>query len=257
MNVFVKEGVTFRFAQMTDNTQCKQWVLDNFDKWEPFTFQCFRQVADSSKIAIDIGAWIGLTGIWLSKYFKHVVCVEADLLSVRALEANLIASDCDNYTIIPSAIYHTNTTLYFGPNSFRPNATLNESMSQLKSISDKSDDYSVDTVTLADIVGGLSIPDIGLLKVDIEGGEEHIIEDIMTFSAQHCIPVLLSFHLSWWRDQNIGRFAELFKCSTTQKINMRSDTGEQVTDMPKFIASHPFATLFCTYEPLWPVGANE
>lgn len=243
MNIIEREGVTFKFAHITDNEACRNWVLENFNKWEPFTFQSFRRAANPSKTAIDIGAWVGLTGIWLSKNFKNVICVEADKLSLKSLELNMNASDCNNYSIIPNAIHNINTSLYFGPNSFKHDSTLNESMSQLKSSSDKQDDYRIDTVTLKDIVKNIPVSDIGLLKVDIEGGEENVIEDVMAFSSTHKIPILLSFHISWWKDKNVNRYIHLFdSCTMTTDIQT-----QPITDLTQFLVSHPFATLFCTY----------
>ena len=244
--IFYKEGVEYIFEKTSDNTECSRWLIDNFSSWEPFTFQCFRKVADSTKTAVDIGAWIGLTGIWLSKNFKTVICVEADKLSVDNLKANLRASKCDNYTIIPNAVYNCNTTLYFGPNSFRANSTLNESMSQLKSTSDKTDDYMVNTVTLNDIVKETVNADIGLLKVDIEGGEEHILGDLLSFSHANKIPVLLSLHISWWKDRNISRVSELFKNCTIESEKL-SGGGVVPTSIAEHLQTYPFDTLFITY----------
>lgn len=89
MNTFLKEGVVYNFVSITDNEECRTWLLKHF----------------------DIGTWIGLTSIWLEKHFKHIVCVETDNLSLSALEANMNASMCTNYSIVPNAIYNTNTTL--------------------------------------------------------------------------------------------------------------------------------------------------
>ena len=81
--------------------------------------------------------------------------------------------------------------------------------------------------------------DIGLIKVDIEGGEENIMDDLMKFSSKHKIPVLLSFHLSWWKDQNINRFVYLFRDCILK--------NDKTTDLGNFLTSNPFSTLFCTY----------
>jgi FkbM family methyltransferase len=242
MNI-VKEGVNFNLVEISDNIECREWLKSCFNIWEPYTFKCFRQVANSSKIAIDIGAWIGLTGIWLSKNFKNVICIEADKLSVKALEANLIASECKNYSIIPNALYNSKTKIYFGPNSFKQNSTLNESMSQLKIESDKLDDYMIDTIIISDIIKNISLTDIGLIKVDIEGGEEYIIEELMILSNENKIPILLSFHINWWKNNDIDRFKKLFiDCIIT------SDSIDGIiSDVTNHLCLYPFSTLFCTY----------
>lgn len=238
----VKEGVNFNLVEICDNTKIANWLKRTFNAWEPFTFESFRQAANPNKIAIDVGSWIGLTGIWLCKNFKHVLCVEADKLSVKALEANLKASDCQNYSIIPYALYNSKTKLYFGPNSFIENPTLNDSMSQLKTTTDKSDDYAIDTIIFSDIIKDIPVDDIGLLKVDIEGGEENIIEELMLFSTEHKIPILLSFHISWWKNKNVDRFVHLFETCT-----IKTDSNDTVTNLSEFLTAHPFCTFFCTY----------
>jgi FkbM family methyltransferase len=241
MHEIVKEGVIYRFEKTSDDAVTHEWLLQYFSTWEPYTFQCFRKVADPSKVAIDIGAWIGLTGIWLSKHFKHVVCVEADRVAVDALRANLEASGSRNYTLFDKAIYHTNTTLYFGPNSFR-NSVLNDSMSQLKTISDKGADYPINTITITDITRGIPTTDIGFIKVDIEGGEEFIMEDIMNFSSQNKIAILISFHILWWKHKDVTRFVHLFKTSRVE-----SDAGEIIINVGEYLKHNPMGSLFCTY----------
>jgi FkbM family methyltransferase len=244
MNIF-KEDVEFNFVELSDNIECRDWLKENFINWDPFVFKCFRQVANPSKIAIDIGAWIGLTGIWLSKNFKNIICIEADKLSIKALEANLNASNCNNYIIIPNALYNKKTKLYFGPNSFKKNSTLNESMSQLKIESDKYEDYLIETIIFSDIIKDLPVYDIGLLKIDIEGGEEYIIEEIMSFSNQYKIPILLSFHIGWWKNKNINRVTNLFKtCIITSDIKNEIIINENIFE---HLSLYPFCTLFCTY----------
>ena len=244
MNTFYKEGVTFNFVKITDNVECRNWMISNFHIWEPFTFECFRKVSNSSKIAIDIGAWIGLTAIWLAKHFKHVICIEADKISTENLRLNLIASNCDNFSIYENAFYNEKTNLCFGSNSFKSNSTLNESMSQIKFNSDKKDDYIVDTITLSEIIKGIPISDIGLLKIDIEGGEEFIMEDVMNFCSKNNIPILLSFHINWWKDKNFNRFINLFK-----NFNIISDQNKNIMfeELFECLSSNPFVTLFCTY----------
>ena len=241
MHEVLKEGVTYRFEKTSDDKGTHEWLVEYFPTWEPYTFQCFRKVADPSKTAIDIGAWIGLTGIWLSKHFKNVVCVEADRMAVGPLRENLEASGCTNYTIFDRALYNTNTTLYFGPNSFR-NSVLNDSMSQLKTTPDKRDDYAIQTITLADVVGDAAVTDIGFIKIDIEGGEESVMEDVMNFSTKNKIPILISIHILWWKNKDVSRFIHLFR-----GLRIESDSNQVITDVGNYLLQNPMGSLLCTY----------
>jgi hypothetical protein len=51
--------------------------------------------------------------------------------------------------------------------------------------------------------------DISLIKVDIEGGEEFILNDLYDIYSRYHIPMYISFHYSWWKDTNLNRFSFL------------------------------------------------
>ena len=71
-------------------------------------------------------------------------------------------------------------------------------------------DYIVSTITLSDIFNSYEPSSVGFLKVDIEGGEESILEDLLEFCIKNKSHAWVSFHLSWWKDQDIKRFLNLF-----------------------------------------------
>lgn len=233
---FNKYGVNYKFVDTSVPT-IHNWLRDNFDRWEPFTFEVFQRVAKKDKIAVDIGAWIGLTPIWLCKHFDSVLCVEGDMKSKISLEANLKASDCSNYTIFPYPIYKERGRFYFGPNNFLQGACLNDSTSQLKEKWTHPDDYVIDTITLKDII---TEPEkVGFIKVDIEGGEEDILEELYSFCEKYKIPMLLSFHTYWWKNINLSRFAHLFK-----KGIHYSDNFHVENDVLSYLDRNRMGTLF-------------
>lgn len=232
-----REGVTYRLINM-DVPATQTWLVNNFSIWEPFTFAVFKKVAAKEKICLDLGAWIGLTGIWLSKHFKHVICVEADKNSVVTLEKNLIASDCANYTIIPHPISNKKESIIFGPNSHLPHTTLNESTSQIKTERTSKDDYTMETQTLQDIVAGYE-EELGFIKCDIEGSEETILSDILGLARKRRIDTYISFHISWWKDKNIQRFKDLFQgayCFDENFIKLR--------DPCTYLEGNPMGSIF-------------
>ncbi len=237
-----KEGVQYNFADTTEQQWIHDWLMRSFPHWEPNTFKTFRQVVNPDKIAIDIGAWIGLTAVWLSKHFKHVVCIDADKKSVVSLEKNLQASDCTNYTIINNAVYETRTKLTFGANNHLPHAAQNDSTSQLKSVATKPDDYMVSTITLSDIFNTHPPSTVGFVKVDIEGGEEYILQQLFTKCKAHNIPFLISFHIDWWQDKEIARFAKLF-----EGCNVQTDALEPITNPVDYLKRVPFGSLYISF----------
>jgi FkbM family methyltransferase len=239
---YEKEGVLYNFADTTEQSWIHDWLVRSFPYWEPNTFKSFRQAVNPQKIAIDIGAWIGLTAVWLSKHFQHVVCVDADKKSVVSLEKNLQASYCTNYSIINNAVYETRTQLTFGANNHLPHAALNDSTSQLKAVASKPDDYIVSTITLADIFKRYEPSSVGFIKMDIEGGEEHVLSQLFTQCKAYKIPFLISFHVDWWQDKDVTRFKSLF-----EGCNVQTDALECVTDAVAYLQNHPFGSLFVSF----------
>ena len=237
MNI-IKEGVSYSFTDLTDVQRTREFILNTFASWEPHTFNVFKHFANPQKVAIDIGAWIGLTPIWLCKNFKHVICVDADVKSTLSLRNNLKSSECENYSIVNSAIYSTsNSEVIFGSNKFIP-CQLNESMSQIKTEVTNDTDYKISTISMYDLLEQTEANNIGIIKVDIEGGEENILEDLFAINLKYNAPLLISFHISWWNDTNISRFQTLFD---SRKIY---DTSlNQIQNPIQYLQSDHFASI--------------
>jgi FkbM family methyltransferase len=137
---------------------------------------------------------------------------------------NLQINSTNNYTLINKAIYNIgNIQLKFGKNKFLDNSKMNDSTSHLYHDNDEpSEYYFVDTITLESIITNYQInpSEIGLIKVDIEGGEENILNDLNDIHKKYKIPIYISFHLTWWNDKNLDRFEWL---SDTIKNQIQAD----------------------------------
>jgi len=201
----VKHGVQYAFE---DNPETNEFTKIAFPSWEPGTFEMFDWVKNSSKTAIDIGAWIGTTSVWLSKNFNRVVSVEADKRSIYFLNRTIELSDCTNVTICPHPIYSSREKRVFGG----INGTLNTSMSQIKDASDHPSDYTMETLTFDDILATTNtrIEDVSFIKCDIEGGEEYILESLLDTADKHGIDVYMSFHVGFWKHHVPESFTTLF-----------------------------------------------
>jgi len=183
-----------------------------FSSWEHDTFQVFDEMLHPEKTFIDIGAWIGTTCIYGSKKSKHVFAIEADTGSFADLSKN-INLNSKNITPVNRAIFSVdNQIIHFGKNKFMGNSKLNDSTSQIYTTKDNlRDTYPVKTISISGLINMYNIPvkDISLIKVDIEGGEENILNDLYSLHSIHGVPLYISFHYSWWADKNLDRFAFL------------------------------------------------
>lgn len=183
---------------------------DIYPNWEADTFAIFQKTLHPTKYMIDIGGWIGTTCIYGARKSKHVFVVEADTASICDLKRNC-KHNSDNITIIEKAIFNkSHESMMFGKNRFNSNAKLNDSTSQLypPSAPTSSDLYSVETITIFDILKthAIAANEISLIKVDIEGGEEYILEQLFALHQDFRVPLYISFHHGWWSDKNLDRF---------------------------------------------------
>lgn len=193
------------------NPNLSFWV-DTYEQWEHERFALFDHLLDKEKILIDIGGWIGTTAMYGSRKSKFVYCFEADNESFSDLSKNM-ATNCEkNYMLINKAVYHVDDVdVAFGKNLFLGNARMNDSTSQIRDRGDTTDCYHIKTITLQRIISltGSAPSDISLIKVDIEGGEENILDDLFEFRRRYGTPLYISFHYDWWKDKNLERFSYL------------------------------------------------
>jgi FkbM family methyltransferase len=212
-NIIDSYGCTFIFdAEKNEKIPNFNWFIDVLQKqtWESVTFNIFDQLKDENKIAIDIGGWIGVTSIYLSKIFKSVITIEADVVAFNALSENINDNQCKNVTLYNKAFYNSTVdSIVFGVNGFNYDSTLGSSTSQIKTHSDNDSDYSIETISIIDIIKDINPNDIGLIKVDIEGGDEDVFEELITIGSKYGWKIWIAFHYGWWKDTDITRFKKL------------------------------------------------
>ena len=199
----------FLIENNEDNPNIHFWK-NIYSNWENETFNIFDNYLDEEKIFIDIGGWIGTTSMYGSRKSKHVYCVEADGKSFIDLRNNC-EINCDaNCTLINNAIYSVdNIELKFGRNKFLNNSKMNDSTSQIYLSDELSDEFEiVKTITLNSIIQKYNINpyEVSLIKVDIEGGEEYILDDLFYILKKYNTPLYISFHYDWWKNKDLNRF---------------------------------------------------
>lgn len=218
-----KNNEIFLFENNASNPNLPFWQ-HCFSSWENDMFEIFDKYLSDTKIMVDIGGWIGTTAMYGSRKSKHVYVVEADTQSTIDLRINLETNCIKNYTIINNAIYSLNNmTVKFGKNRFLNNSSLNDSTSQIYHDKNEENDscYLKETITLDKIIETYNInpEEISLIKVDIEGGEEHILQQLNDIHVLYNIPLYVSFHYAWWENKDLDRFAFLTNEIKTQITN--------------------------------------
>lgn len=235
----LKGNVLHRFVRIDQATD--HFTQNVFPTWEEETFSAFDLVKDPQGIAIDLGAWIGTTSIWLSKNFHHVIAVDGDKEAIKCLHLNLAASECFNVTVCEKVIAQSSQEVIFGPRG----PVLNESISYLKPCSNSPLDYKTKSLTFKQLIYDtvyankeLECRKISLIKCDIEGGEENILEDVLHFAFYNKCPVLMSFHIDWWTSKKITDFDWIFDYFDVSNYS--------IDNISQFLQAHPFANVLLT-----------
>jgi len=201
-----KRGELFLIKNTPADPNLSFWT-DHFPGWEEETFDVFDRFLSPDKVFIDIGAWIGTTAMYASRKSKHVYAVEPDRSAFIDMSNHLHNNCSPNYTLLRYALYHVDeTTVPFGSNPFDPHSRMNESTSQIQPESNKT--FPIRTLTLSRLLRKYNIlpPQISLIKVDIEGGEENVLPDLFDIHQTHGTPLYISFHYDWWKHKDLDRF---------------------------------------------------
>jgi FkbM family methyltransferase len=218
-----KNNELFLIKNNQDNPNLSFWK-NKYKDLEKYSFEICDKYLSKNNILIEFGGWIGATSMYCSRKSKHIYSIEADHKAFHDLSMNLQINCTNNYTLINKAIYNIgNIQLKFGKNKFLDNSKMNDSSSQLYNDDEVSDEhYLIETITLENIITNYQInpTDIGLIKVDIEGGEENILNDLNDMYTKYKIPIYISFYYTWWNDKNLDRFEWL---SDTIKNQIHAD----------------------------------
>jgi FkbM family methyltransferase len=152
------------------NNYSEFFVQDKYKEW--FSGKQFKN-------AVDVGANVGVFTAYLinRRLAKKIVSVECDSDALYDLRKNYELND--NVKIIDRALSSTNDPITFYHCSQNPivSSTLHpDKLKQHKSGVMGNIEIKVDTVTIHDLIN--DIGQIDLLKIDIEGGEYSIIENL-------------------------------------------------------------------------------
>jgi len=172
-------------------------------------------------VVFDIGANIGLwTAYILSQGAKKVYSFEPNKAAVNQLEINF--GDNENVVIVPNGIYDKHTRIPF---------YIDDGNSLISSIIEdpnKKPSYEIDTLTIKEVLSNFNIDKVDLVKMDIEGAEFDIIENIDNETIQKIDSFLIEYH-DFYFGNGIEKVMKL--------INQLENFGYKVTRGPigKFI----------------------
>lgn len=174
-------------------------------------------------IFIDLGAWVGSHSLYASLIAKRIVSVEPDPVANEILIENLsFLSPRPETSVFHSAITDYEGTVRIGSGLLGA-STTRINPNEGGGIGAWSEDQTclVHCTTLRKLCAEL--PDPLFIKIDVEGAEELIFEDVEFFKERK--PTLyVEFHPFWWKDEekmrkNFQRIADNYARVTCPRHN--------------------------------------
>lgn len=222
-------------------------------KWENHTLDIIDSFANKEHIILDIGAWNGITTLYGASDYKKVVAIEADPKAIEKFKKNVGVNDFTNIILINKAISDRNGLAEFGGNGGFGNSEstllvsdegfIKEGGEKTRGRSINSEDYrgkqktQVETIEPSFILQYLTDP-VGLIKMDIEGGEKIVIPAMKEMLTKLRSPLLLSLHWVYLKNKDIDNILNyLFKIYEVCYDDQRKRTLDKQSILDKKIST--------------------
>jgi len=208
------------------------WHSCSRENWEPNTFKLLKDFLNSESIFLDVGAWIGPLSVFASKLCDQVYSLEPDQLAFRKLLENILLNDSKNIHAISVALSNANGIRKMTPQRER----LGDSSSSLINNSGEDSKFIyTPCIDIQSIINDLDHNFFDLIKVDIEGGETYIFDDLITLSQKSCKRMLFSSHSGYFeRDDKLAylnSFKNFIKASRFYSEDMQLLSEKEILKM--------------------------
>lgn len=181
-------------------------LVANGREWEPHVREAIVSAGQSGKVAVDVGAYIGLHTVTMSRHFREVHAFEPQRAIFNMLCGNLALNDCQNVRVHRVALYDRSTPMRIAPLEFQEisvpmrdgqidysritNAAALTFQPALEGISEEA------AITL----DSLNLDDVALIKIDAQGADLRVLYGARR-TLERFRPIVL---FEWERD--LGRY---------------------------------------------------
>ena len=190
----MKHDVVFDVANLGED-DINNFCINEYNdgEWEEHTFIIFDKFKDKTKVMIDMGGWIGITPLYCSQKFKHVVAFECDREAIHRFKENLsVNPSIKNISISDNAIWDYNGKTDFGA---KQGGEFGDSESSML-FCHQQNAIQVFTTTFLNAMNyyKVNLKEIGFIKMDIEGAEQVVVSDMQRYLSAYKPVLYLSLH---------------------------------------------------------------
>jgi FkbM family methyltransferase len=199
------------------NIALQNWVWNSLESWDPDTFNWLDR-NKGKELFWDVGAWIGPFTLYGSKIFSKVIAFEPDKVALRVLAAHVLNNQLSNVILENRGLYKENTEVSFG----FIGGKFGDSLS---SINHDNQAVKIQTLSIETAIELYGKPDF--TKIDIEGGEEYLLEDLAKYKFE---TFCMSNHGPYMKDRKV--FYQKLNDLILPLYDCYSIKNEKVTDIP-------------------------
>lgn len=180
------------------------WFWEQFGSgWEEETFEVIRRFVRPDRAFLDVGSWIGPTALIACAHgAQRVVAVEANPSTAAHLRRTIDHNPDlrGRIEVLNRCIHREAGNVQFG------NADGSACTSSASSL--RGHGYEVEAMRLTALMEESGVQDPSLIKIDIEGAEVLLDEDLGVLSERPNLAIYLSLHPPFWKQ--MGDPAALF-----------------------------------------------
>lgn len=163
-------NVNIRGFNFIINNPNSIWVWSGYESWDPYTPSWIEKNKGLNKFW-DVGAWIGPYTLLASKLYNSVIAFEPDFVALQVLNEHIRDNNIKNVTTVKEGLYNKEAIVNFG----FIGGKYGDSLSSINHPSPIS--HKIKTTSISTAIELYGRPDF--IKIDIEGGEEYLIEDLV------------------------------------------------------------------------------
>jgi len=154
------------------------WTDYQIGKWELETFKILDFYIKATSVVIDLGSSFGPLSLYLGKKASKIYAIDPDPIMQEALSKNIKLNPDLEERIVPIEKAITQKTQKYSLSARAEYGTSSSSI--LKRALDKTSNLLVDGITFEELLNEEKIDLLDFIKIDIEGGEFLILDQIIS-----------------------------------------------------------------------------
>ena len=206
--------------KVSDSELNKMFWENYYSQWEEGTYDFLFKHFDKEKTFLDIGAWVGPISIVASFHSKNIIAFEPDHIAYAEFLENIKLNNIDNIKVLMNAV-STKDVITLGCPVLGQSGT-SEAFTE--------NSFEAKCITVKQIFDryNLSEDNVSVIKIDIEGHEETLLQDEFLIGLN--IPMHISIHPFLAKDRD-AFFSAISPFFERRGIDINEYTNKRIAEL--------------------------